>query len=63
MTAMRDADAIHRIVEVDPGTITLFETRRKVRDWGFWVAGGFVPWREYHDVPAPRESIEASSHG
>jgi hypothetical protein len=54
-TAMREADAIHRIVEVEPGTITLFETRRWSRDWGFWVDGRFVPWRDYHDVPQARE--------
>lgn len=56
MTAMREADAVHRIVDVEPGTITLFETRRKVRDWGFWVDGRWVPWREYHDV---RQAVAA----
>lgn len=52
MSAMREADAIHRIVAIAPGTITLFLTRAKVRDWGFWEGGSFVPWRDYHGLPA-----------
>lgn len=27
--------------------VTLFATARKVREWGFWPGGRFVPWQEY----------------
>lgn len=51
MSAMRAAEEIHRVVEVEPGTITLFVTGRKAREWGFWLEGRFIPWREYHGFP------------
>lgn len=33
---IRAAHETHRIVDVEPGTITLFGTAPKVREWGFW---------------------------
>lgn len=33
---IRDADERHRIVEVEPGTVTLFGTGPKYREWGFY---------------------------
>lgn len=44
---IRGAEVRHAIIEVDPGTISLFITGPKVRDWGFWLVGAFVPWRDY----------------
>lgn len=32
---------------------TLFITGPKVREWGFWEGGRFVPWREYCDPTNP----------
>lgn len=55
MTAMREPDAIHRIVEVEPGTITLFVTAKKTRNWGFYPEGKFIPWQDYHGRPATAE--------
>ncbi len=74
MSAIREPEAIHRILSVQPGTITLFQTGRKVRDWGFWRGSEFVPWREYHGLPAdwskpagaellPNEEITALTGG
>lgn len=37
----------HAIVGVQPGTVTLFITGQKVREWGFWMGGTFVHHREY----------------
>lgn len=53
----REAEEIHAITACEPGTITLFETGQKVRDWGFWVDRQFVPWREYHSLPAAAEQV------
>ena len=35
----RDAHDRHAIVEVEPGTISLFVTGPKEREWGFWPDG------------------------
>ena len=38
----------HRITNVrDGGALTLFVTGRYRGQWGFWVDGAKVPWREY----------------
>ena len=37
----------HRIIDVEPGTWTLFITGRKRGTWGFMVDGHKVPWRQY----------------
>lgn len=37
----------HRIVQLDPGTVTLVVHGRRRRTWGFWTGEGFVPWQEY----------------
>jgi hypothetical protein len=37
----------HRIVAVDPGTITLCLLGRRRQDWGFYIRGGHVPPSEY----------------
>lgn len=38
---------LHRILSVEPGTITLVFTGPKVRSWGFQTDLGWVGWREY----------------
>lgn len=43
----RPASAVHRIVAVEPGTISLFVTGPKVRDWGFYTDQGFIPHHEF----------------
>lgn len=41
------AEAAHRL-ELDRGPVwTLVATTRKTRSWGFWLPGGWVPWRDY----------------
>jgi hypothetical protein len=45
---MRSAEERHAITGIEVGTITLFVTGPKVREWGFWLASGFMHWREYH---------------
>lgn len=40
-------DMAHRIVHVEPRTVTLVLVGRKVRDWGFWTDDGWVRWDEY----------------
>jgi hypothetical protein len=37
----------HRITSVQPRTVTLVVTGRRVREWGFWTEQGFIPWRQY----------------
>lgn len=44
---MRSAEDRHRIVDVEAGTVTLFGTLAKHRDWGFWRGTDFVPWEQY----------------
>jgi hypothetical protein len=40
----------HMITQVEPGTWTLVFVGRRQQDWGFYVQGGWVPWREYVSV-------------
>jgi hypothetical protein len=35
-TVHRDATAIHRIVSIEPDTVTIFVTGKKEREWGFF---------------------------
>jgi len=30
-----------------PGTLTLFRTGVKTRDWGFVTKDGWMPWQEF----------------
>jgi hypothetical protein len=39
--------AAHRIIKVEPGTVTLVLVGPKTRDWGFWTKHGFVRWWVY----------------
>ncbi len=48
----------HKIVSVDPGTLTLVLTGRRRGGWGFWD-GGHVPWREYLGLDHP----QVAEHG
>lgn len=64
----RRATDVHRIVAVEPGTVTLVLAGPVVREWGFWVQavfvdrrmrhGLFVPWRVYragHEEAEPAQ--------
>lgn len=42
--------AAHMITDVDRPLWTLAFVGPKRGEWGFWHAGGFIPWREY-DYP------------
>lgn len=53
---VRRPEQIHAIAAVKPGTITLFATAPKERDWGFHTDGGFVPWQEFHKKPKTLEN-------
>jgi hypothetical protein len=44
---IRSPEDRHAIIGVTPGTLTLFATGPKVRDWGFWELGEFIPWQSY----------------
>ncbi len=47
----RKATAAHRIAAVaEGGCTTLFITGPKVREWGFRMPNGFVPWRELQEA-------------
>ena len=39
----------HRIVLRSKTAWTLFITGPKIREWGFWPKGIWVPWKEYID--------------
>lgn len=43
----RRAEERHAIVSVAPGTISLFVTGAKYREWGFWTPEGFVHHLDY----------------
>lgn len=47
----RHAEHRHRL-ELEEGSecLSLVFTSQNLRDWGFWTTGGFVPWREYHQL-------------
>lgn len=46
------ATHIHCLSMVDGGQCwTLVVTLRAVRPWGFWTKRGWVPWREYVNLP------------
>lgn len=57
---IREAHEMHRILSVVPGTVSLFVTGQKIREWGFWpeVDGvrQFVHHAEYTAWRAARES-------
>lgn len=48
----RRAKTAHRIADVERGTVSLFLTGRKVREWGFRTQAGFLPWRELEKAKA-----------
>lgn len=51
----REASEIHAIREVDPGTISLFLTGPKVRDWGFYEGAVFIPHQQFRAALADRQ--------
>jgi quercetin dioxygenase-like cupin family protein len=69
--AFKSATDRHAIVSVEPGTVTLFATGPKTRDWGFHTDDGFVLERMYgaylrfkaegNEIGA-RQCVEAQRH-
>lgn len=53
--SMRATDR-HRIVKVQPNTLTLVFAGPVVRAWGFWTPEGFMPWRHYARRNAKRDN-------
>lgn len=37
----------HRILTLEPNTVTLVLVGRRSRSFGFWTLDGWVPWRRY----------------
>lgn len=37
----------HRILTVEPKTVSLVIVGRRKRDWGFWTSQGWVAWQDY----------------
>lgn len=48
----RRADTSHAIIACEPGTVTLFMTGPKIRDWGFITPDGWVHHQQYHQEHA-----------
>lgn len=44
---LRMAEETHAIIECKPGTVTLFATGRKHREWGFHTPAGFIHHHDY----------------
>lgn len=54
---VRQAEQRHAIIEVEPGTISLFVTGPRRREWGFWPDDEtFVPHKEYRAWQAARRA-------
>ncbi len=48
----RPAEYVHRIIHLDyTPTWTIVVARKARREWGFWVDGRWVHWREYLGLP------------
>lgn len=43
----RGAKFAHRMVVPTPGSVTLFITGPRIREWGFLTSTGWVAWREF----------------
>jgi hypothetical protein len=55
--AYRRAADPHRIVRVDPGTLTLVVWGHKKREWGFHTDFGWVHWRRYLGLSTGSPSV------
>jgi hypothetical protein len=44
---LREANSVHAIQELIPGTLSLFATMPKEKDWGFWKDERFIHWQNY----------------
>lgn len=45
----KTADTPHRIIDADPGTVTLVITGPRFKAWGFIREGEWIPWRQFID--------------
>lgn len=53
---LRQSHHVHAITAVSPGTITLFATLPKEREWGFHTEEGFIPWADFRAWKQAREA-------
>jgi hypothetical protein len=44
---LRRSDEVHAITSTGDGTLSLFATAPKEREWGFHVDGRIIPWQEH----------------
>lgn len=55
----RSAEYVHLIMHLDfKPTWTIMVTRKARREWGFWVEGEWMHWRDYLDLPDHEQSWE-----
>lgn len=40
-------DQAHRIISLDPGTISLIFVGKRSRNWGFFTEDGWMTWQDY----------------
>ncbi|MBP8235699.1 MAG: hypothetical protein KAY22_25725, partial [Rhizorhabdus sp.] len=52
----RGPEAVHSIYSVEPGTISLFTTGPKVREWGFITADGWIHNTKFRAWKSAREA-------
>ncbi len=50
----------HRIISVEPYTMTLCFCGPREREWGFWTDQGFVPWTRYDLGKNPFHELEGA---
>ena len=58
----RRADEAHSLVCRNPGTITLFITGKRIREWGFWTGKTGAIW-ESADLIHERERMKNNARG
>jgi hypothetical protein len=58
---LRKAEQAHAIVEVQPGTLTMFATGQKVREWGFHTDEGWIHHGDFRAWKNAREGVEVIS--
>ena len=51
----REAETIHQITRVLPGTFTLLLTGPYRRQWGFLTDEGWVHWKKYLNIPEDQQ--------
>lgn len=50
-------DWAHRIIKIEPGTVSLLLVGRRRQPWGFFTADGFVPHRQYNRAAPNKKEL------